>query len=75
MALGFTAEEEHAWATCDDGAEFGAGEEAGGAGLDQGDLAAELRAREAEMQQEGESWQPKPIPIPNPTPNINQNPK
>ena len=57
MGLGLTADEEHAWATCDDDAEFGAGEEAGGADLDRGDLAAELRAREAEMQQEGESWQ------------------
>ena len=60
MALGFTADEEHAWATCDDDAEFGAGEDAGDADLDrmdQEDLAVELRVREAEMQQSGEAWE------------------
>ena len=55
MGLSFTAGEEHAWATCDDDAEFGAGEEeAGGVPPDQEDLAGELSAREAELQQEGE---------------------
>ena len=60
MGLGFTADEEHAWATCDDDAEFGAGEDAGDADLDRMDqegLAAELRVREAEMQQSGEAWE------------------
>ena len=56
MGLGCAAEDEHAWATCDDDAEIGAGEDMGDADLDQGDLAAELRTREAEMQQTGEAW-------------------